>query len=126
MRAGAVLAMLVVAACSSDPVGVPESSRSGELVAVVKGSALVITNEGTSAVRVGAVESVMLEQALILWCFGSRDCGDALPAGKSITIALADVPGYSATADAVTVLYWTPDTAGPDDGAAVARLEVGL
>lgn len=126
MRAGIVLTMLLAAACSSDPVGVPESGRSGDLVAAVQGSTLVITNEGTSAVRVGAVESVMLEQALILWCFGSRDCGDALQAGKSIAIPLADIPGYSASADAVTVLYWTPDSDGPVDGADVARFEVDL
>ena len=126
MRAGAVLTMLLVAACSSDPVGVPETFRSGDLVAAVQGSSLVITNQGTRAVRVGAVESQMLEQALILWCFGSRDCGDALPGRKSIAIPLADVPGYSADADELIVLYWHPDNTGPDDGAAVARVAVEL
>jgi hypothetical protein len=120
-----LLLTLLAAACSADAAVGPQVITSNDVSAVVEGDRLVIRNRGGEALRTGVVESRTLDEALAQWCFGSAQCGDALAAGQALTVRLAAIPGYSANAESVTVVYWEPtdERSGPTR---VGRLVVPL
>jgi hypothetical protein len=107
----ALVAVATLASCGSekDP---PSSPLTGSQIVAegitidVDTERLVIRNTSAERVRFAVLERVFVEQTLALWCFGSDECGTAIEAGRSATVRLAEIDGYSASAKELKVFWW--------------------
>jgi hypothetical protein len=115
MKATAILGALLFSGtpgCSGSdaPVTGPsiatELARSRGVVAKVDAGVLVLSNATATDVHVGVVETRYFEMALRLWCFGYDPCGTSLPAGKTLRIPFAEIPGYYRGAVSAEVFWW--------------------
>jgi hypothetical protein len=92
----------------------------GTVSARLNAGKLEIHNGTPSAQTFAVIERHFFEHALVSWCMGSDDCGEAIAPGETRTIPVTEVQYYNSSASEAIVFWW-PRPAPPPSGSSVVQ-----